>query len=129
MNGVNKTLRKYCAIFLLVFAFGLGYSQDLDFKKYSYTELFEMIKAEKDTIFELSDAATVVDPITDLRFTHFKNVEDEASLSSFGWRWYYEGKAVVDYEMDVASGNGSFSYARQLSSLPFTNNWKNCGIE
>ena len=66
-------MRKYCAIFLLVFAIGLGYSQNHDFKKYSYTELFEMIKAEQDSVFRLSNAAIVVDSLTEKRFTILPN--------------------------------------------------------
>jgi len=75
-------MKKYGAIFLLVFTIGLGYSQDLDFKKYSYTELFEMIKAEKDTIFELSDAAIAIDPLTDKRFTIFPKSSDDPIFES-----------------------------------------------
>ena len=78
-------MKKYCTIFLLVFAIGLGYSQNHDFKKYSYTELFEMIKAEQDSVFRLSNAAIVVDSLTDKRFTIFpKSSDDPISESVLG---------------------------------------------
>ncbi|MBT8272582.1 MAG: hypothetical protein KJO77_02165, partial [Bacteroidia bacterium] len=48
----------------------LGSAQEVNFKTYSYTELFELIEAEQDSIFELSDAAIVLDSVTDSRFVY-----------------------------------------------------------
>jgi len=58
----------------------LGTAQETDFKTYSYTELFEMIDAEQDSIFELSNAAIVLDPLTDSRFTYHP-VDDFTPIS------------------------------------------------
>ena len=57
-------------IFLLVFLFLslYGFSQEKKYKAYSHTELFEMIAAEKDTIFKLKDAVIIFDKKTDSIF-------------------------------------------------------------
>ena len=36
----------------------------------------------------------------------YLQVNDEAALSSFGWRWYRDGQVVNEHEMDVVPGKG-----------------------
>ncbi len=55
----------------------LGFSQETDFKTYSHTELFEMIAAEKDTVFKLSDAIILFDKKTDSIFARRYNSESQ----------------------------------------------------
>ena len=41
------------------------FSQETKFKEYSYTQFFEMLEAEKDTIFKLENAIIQFDAVTD----------------------------------------------------------------
>ncbi|GGH02964.1 hypothetical protein GCM10011416_22270 [Polaribacter pacificus] len=41
---------------VFIFIFFIGYSQDAKLKEYSHTEFFNLIKAEKDSVFKLQDA-------------------------------------------------------------------------
>lgn len=59
--------------FLLFLTIGLllavdVFPQDLPYRKYSYTEFFQLISAEKDSVFTLNDALIVPDKATDQRF-------------------------------------------------------------
>lgn len=36
----------------------------------------------------------------------YLQLNDEAGLSSFGWRWYRDGQVVNEFEMDVGPGQG-----------------------
>lgn len=55
-------------LFLALIAFtAIGYSQsdELEYKEYSYTELFQLIEDEKDSVYELKDAIIRFDKETD----------------------------------------------------------------
>ncbi|MDG1528517.1 MAG: hypothetical protein P8I51_10915 [Polaribacter sp.] len=63
----------YCLLFTSVFCF----SQETKFKEYSYTEVFDMIAAEKDTLFKLSNAFVRYNTKTDSLFTAEVNDNDD----------------------------------------------------
>ena len=46
-----------------------SYSQEVGYKEYSYTEFFQMIEEEQDTVFQLSDAFILFNPQTDSLFS------------------------------------------------------------
>ena len=56
---------KLIFIFFLLFTIS-GFAQETKYKEYSYTELFNMIEEEKDSIFELKNAWIKFDSITDM---------------------------------------------------------------
>lgn len=56
-------------LFLLVLQFSiLSFSQEVTYKEYSYTEFFQLIENEKDTIFRLENASIIYDEKTDLKY-------------------------------------------------------------
>lgn len=68
---MKKTLLLFVALFSIN-----SFSQELslDYKEYSYTEFFKMIKEEKDSIFKLNNALIRFNEKTDQRFTYKLNV-------------------------------------------------------
>ncbi|GAB5408574.1 MAG: hypothetical protein BalsKO_09390 [Balneolaceae bacterium] len=46
----------------------LGYAQEIEYEEYSYSEFFQMIEEEEDSVFELSDAIIQYDEETDIDF-------------------------------------------------------------
>jgi hypothetical protein len=74
-------MKKLLLLFIFLISLNsVAQQQKKDFKTLSYSELFQMIEAEKDTIFELSDALIVFNPKKDQRFT---GVREESSNISF----------------------------------------------
>ena len=63
----NDKLIKLFFFFTILFSIS-SFSQETTYKEYSYTQLFKMIEAEKDSIFKLSDAKIVFDAKTDSIF-------------------------------------------------------------
>ena len=58
--------------FILAFLFVIGLTfaqEETTYKEYSYTELFEMIEAETDSVFELEDVVIAFNPQTDSLYT------------------------------------------------------------
>ena len=47
----------------------------------------------------------VEEPVDGAYYAYLK-VVDGSSISKFGWRWYREGQRVLEFEMDVKSGEG-----------------------
>jgi hypothetical protein len=47
----------------------------------------------------------VDDPVEGAYYAYLK-VEQGSTLAAFGWRWIYEGAAVVDFLTDVEPGTG-----------------------
>jgi len=59
---------KHITILVLLFVSTLAFTQDINYKEYSYSELFKLIEDEKDSIFELSDALILINRQTDSLF-------------------------------------------------------------
>ena len=57
-------MKKFVLICIVLFSLS-GYSQQVDYKTYSYTELFKMIEEEQDSVFELKNAKILYVPETD----------------------------------------------------------------
>ena len=55
-------------IILFSFAYFSSYSQEVEYKEYSYTEFFELIELEQDTVFTLKDAIIRFNEETDSIF-------------------------------------------------------------
>lgn len=56
-------------LFLLTILFSISsFSQELNYKEYSYTEFFKLIEEEIDSVFKLQDALIKFNPKTDQRF-------------------------------------------------------------
>ena len=71
-------MREQLLLLIFLFLSVLGFSQETNFKEYSHTELFEMIAAEKDTIFKLKDAIILFDKEKDSIFgAKFNSVTKE----------------------------------------------------
>ena len=60
-------MKKILLLIALLFSFTV-FSQEITYKEYSFTQLFNMIEAEKDSIFKLSDAKIVFNAETDSLF-------------------------------------------------------------
>jgi hypothetical protein len=67
----------------LLFFFSISaacFSQETKFKEYSYTQFFEMLEAEKDTIFKLENAIIQFDAVTD---SIYRSSQVEDSLGNY----------------------------------------------
>jgi hypothetical protein len=60
-----KILKKYILILVLTLTSTTIYSQETNFKEYSYTEFFKLIEEEKDSVFILKNAWIKFDSIQD----------------------------------------------------------------
>ena len=60
----NDRMKKILFLFALLFSIN-SFSQEINYKEYSYTQLFKMIEQEKDSIFKLTNAKIVFDAKTD----------------------------------------------------------------
>jgi len=63
----NDRMKKILFLFALLFSIN-SFSQEINYKEYSYTQLFKMIEQEKDSIFKLTNAKIVFDAKTDSLF-------------------------------------------------------------
>lgn len=61
-------MKKHIILLLFFFITLTAYTQELDFKIYSYSELFQMIESEPDSVFELRDALIKINYQTDSLF-------------------------------------------------------------
>ena len=98
-------MKQLFIILLLLFGYGTLFSQESQYKTYSYTEFFKLIEKEQDTLFELNDAVIqfneatderfrfVINPITDSIYNPSEQIVidksiklDNVHFSTFGWR-------------------------------------------
>lgn len=70
---MKKQLTIVVLLFVTSFVFAQDYSQ---FKEYSYTEFFQLIKNEQDSIFKLSDAVVIYNQKVDTTFSFFNDFEN-----------------------------------------------------
>ena len=63
----NDVIKKMLFLYIVLFSMH-GFAQETTYKEYSYTELFKMIEAETDTIFELKNAKLVLDSLATPQF-------------------------------------------------------------
>ncbi|NVJ87331.1 MAG: hypothetical protein HWE15_13555 [Algoriphagus sp.] len=61
-------MRKYFFVLSLLFPFLSLAQEDIEYKEFSYTELFKMIENEEDTVFKLENARIIFNPETDKDF-------------------------------------------------------------
>ncbi len=107
----------------------LGFSQDTEYKIYSYTEFFELIEKEQDTLFELNDAVIQFNEQTDERFRYVvnpindsimnpaeqividKSIDlDNVHFSTYGWRYAQKHEDIgslwnIHFKKDVTINN------------------------
>jgi len=75
-------MKKYCFLFALLFITVCGFSQELKLKKYTHTQFFKMIKAEKDSVFTLKDALITYNEATDTIYSYTTTDIGEHHFSS-----------------------------------------------
>ena len=63
-------MKKVLSIFALLLSFN-SFSQEKNYQEFSYSELFQMIEAETDSVFELSDAIITYNEATDTLFSTY----------------------------------------------------------
>lgn len=71
-------MRKLLLLFLIFYTHGVFAQEDIEFKEYSFTEFFQMIEDETDSIFEMKNALILLDTITDRDFISEKNIGAES---------------------------------------------------
>jgi hypothetical protein len=74
------------------------YSQNTNYKEYSYTEFFELIEQETDTVFKLKDALSKYNPETDQRFSFTNDVNFVRSRDS---TYISQNDIVIDKHLEL----------------------------
>ena len=78
-------MKKFLFLLTILYAFN-SFSQEINYKTYSYTEFFQLIEKEKDSIFKLKNALIKFNSKTDARYViKGKNVY-EARDSTYEYR-------------------------------------------
>ena len=109
----NFTLRiSYFFSAILLFCFGL-HSQPTEYAEYSYTEFFDLISEEKDSVFRMSDALISYNDATDAEFRmNVNNYADD--LHAKGSR---TNQLVVDKQIVLDNVHFKTSWTRQTDGL------------
>ncbi len=58
----------------------LSYAQDIEYKEYSYTEFFQMIADEEDSVFELKNALIIPDEKSDITYKAEMSMQADGSF-------------------------------------------------
>jgi Ion channel len=74
-------MKKYILLTIILFVQVNGFSQELNLKKISHTQFFKMIKAEKDSVFELKNAIIEINDTTDSLYV-FTTVDEKRQFIS-----------------------------------------------
>ena len=69
-------MKKLILLFTVLFSFTM-FSQETKIKEYSFTQFFDMIKAEQDTVFKLENALIKYNTKTDERFSLTNKMEKQ----------------------------------------------------
>ena len=93
---VGRTLKLGLTLSFLFISL-LGNSQETNYKEYSYTEFFQLIEKEKDTIFKLNDALIKYNPKTDERFVMNGANVYEAKDSNY----VYKNDLIITKSLDL----------------------------
>ncbi len=70
-------MKNLLVIFLILFFPRQSHSQEVEYQEYSYTEFFNLIEKEQDTVFQLSDAFILFNSQTDSLFTKAGQRKDQ----------------------------------------------------
>ncbi|WP_228850957.1 potassium channel family protein [Aegicerativicinus sediminis] len=85
------------------------YSQETSFKEYSYSQFFEMIEAEQDSIFKLKDAIIKYNGKTDsLRTTYKASFQDPIPIHN------PEEKYIIDKVIDLENVHFTTKFQRRV---------------
>jgi len=88
-----------------------SFSQEIKYKEYSYSEFFELIEQEQDTVFRLKDALIKYNPKTDQRFRIYRNPNEIKDTA-----YVHKNDIVVNKHLELnnvqftANYNGSNNY-------------------
>lgn len=97
-------MKKLLTIFFVLLYATLSFSQETEFKEYSYTEFFKLIEEEKDTIFNLKDAIIRFKAETDSAFiVRRPYLEPAIPIKEFP-------KIVVDKHIELENVHFSYKY-------------------
>ena len=97
-------MKKLLTTFFLLLYATLSFSQETEFKEYSYTEFFKLIEEEKDTIFNLKDAIIRFKAETDSAFiVRRPYLEPAIPIKEFP-------KIVVDKHIELENVHFSYKY-------------------
>jgi hypothetical protein len=66
-STVELIMKKLLILIVMLFSF-MSFSQDIQYKEYSYSDFFKLIENEKDTVFKLENALIIYNNTTDARF-------------------------------------------------------------
>ncbi|SHH42111.1 potassium channel family protein [Winogradskyella jejuensis] len=119
-------MKKTILLFILCFSLN-SFSQDETSKEYSYSEFFELIKKEKDTIFILKDAIVKYDSIQDKEFLAPDYSISRNANKAYDKERHIVNKAIVlenvqfivyqDYKADVMSSIHSIVFEKDVTIL------------
>ena len=106
-------MKKRLLTLVLLFVSITVFAQEKTYKEYSFSQLFEMIEAETDSVFELKDAIISYNKQTDSLF---------ASVSIPGWL------KVRYLRNDTIVINKALKFNSVFFDVDDGNNWKNKGM-
>ena len=100
-------------LFLLFWCYSnSSFSQEHKYKEYSYSELFEMIEKEKDSIFKLKDAIIILNEETDKEHITIFDIND------FTYSYYRNDTIVINKEIRFDNVQfGSYNKRRETTFL------------
>ena len=102
-------MKKILTILVLLFISIAAFGQENNYKEYSYTEFFQLIENEKDTIFKLKDALIKYNPKTDERFRTNSSPNEKKDTA-----YVYRNDIVVNKHLEL--NNVDFSWGFNNSS-------------
>jgi len=92
----NDVIKKVFFLFVVLFSIS-SFAQETTYKEYSYTEFFQLIEKEKDTVFKLKDALIKYNPKTDERFVMNGANVYEAKDSNY----VYKNDLIITKSLDL----------------------------
>jgi hypothetical protein len=72
----NHAIKKFLFLVTILFTIN-SFSQEIQYKEYSYTEFFKLIEEEQDSIFKLDNALIIYNKKTDTRFEIDPNTDSK----------------------------------------------------
>lgn len=117
-------MKKLLILFLIFYTHGVFAQEDIEYKEYSYTEFFQMIEDEEDSVFRLKNSFIVYNSATDSAYSYSLDRADTSPYESY----YRKDTIVVNKSIElnnvhfkVASGNlmANNTYAYGLYYLKF----------
>ncbi len=100
-------MKKLLFLFVVLFAIN-SFSQETNFKKYSYTEFFDKINSSKDSIVRLNNIFLEFDDVKDKKLEHFKSNSPVAKSYPSKDTLYIKKEVVLNNVFDLQNYSNYF---------------------